>query len=96
MSTFTPPSDEYGQTVSGKHPLNRLMSYYGTMPRGRNVYYWSDGSVSESDPDSISTFWTAAQGSPYVVQVWWGSTDAPYEVTAAQAAALVSAGYSVT
>jgi len=72
------------------------MSWSGGNPRGRNVYYLSDGTVTETDPDGSNVFWTASEGSPYVVTVWWGSTASPYEVTADQATALSNAGYTVT
>lgn len=96
MASFVPPTDEYGQMDERKHPLNRLMAHYGTMPRGRNVFYLSDGTVTETDPDSTTVFWRSDQGSPYVVQTWWGAPAEPYDVTTEQANALVAAGYTVT
>lgn len=96
MSTFTPPVEPYGQTVAGRHKLNRLMAYYGTMPRGRNVYYLSNGTVTETDPDSQTVFWAdPGDGSVYVEQVWYSAPQEPYTVTDAQADALVAAGYTV-
>lgn len=96
MPTFTPPSEPYSQTDRhGSRLANRLMRYYGTMERGRNVFYLSDGSVTETDPDSRSVFWTENAGSPYVVTVWWGAPAVPYDVTAEEAAALTAAGYTV-
>lgn len=97
MATFTPPTEEYAQThPQARWSVNRLMRYYGTMPRGRNVYYLSDGTVTENDPDSRSVFWTREAGSPYVHTVWWGAPETPYTVTSAQATALTDAGYTVT
>lgn len=97
MSSFTPPTDEYPQTVRGYHPLNKLMRHYRVGTRGRNVYYLSDGSVTETDPDSITVFWTnQGNGSTYVSQAWYGCVAAPYTVTSAQATALTNAGYTVT
>lgn len=72
------------------------MRHYGGGPRGRNVFYLSDGTVTETDPDSTNVFWSQADGTPYVVVAWWGSTAEPYTVTAAQASALTTAGYTVT
>ena len=97
MATFTPPTETYPVTVKGHHPLNKLMAHYVTNTRGRNVYYLSDGSVTETDPDSITVFWTnQGNGSTYVVQAWYGSVASPYTVTSAQATALTTAGYTVT
>ena len=91
-----PPTETYSQIdLYGPRLPNRLMRYYGTLDRGRNVYYLSNGVVTETDPDSVSVFWEQSDGSPYVVQVWWGSADVPYSVTAEQAAALTAAGYTV-
>lgn len=97
MATFTPPTETYPVTVRGKHPLNRLMAHYGSATRGRNVFYLSDGTVTETDPDSITVFWTnQGNGLPYVVQAWYGSVASPYTVTSAQATALTAAGYTVS
>lgn len=97
MSTFTPPSatdvPAFAADTRGR-PL-RLARYFSAGRRGKNVYYLSNGTVTETDPDTSSVFWSRSEGSPYVVTTWWGSTASPYEVTAAQAAALTSAGYTV-
>ena len=96
MPTFMPPTEPYSQTDRyGSRQANRLMRYFGTLDRGRNVYYLSNGVVTESDPDSVAVFWDQSAGSPFVAQVWWGSADVPYSVTAEQAAALTAAGYTV-
>lgn len=97
MAVFTPPTEEYGLTSASSPRLaNRCLQHFGTAVRGINVYYLSDGTVTEVDPDSESVFWTAAEGTPYVAQVWWGSTETAYTLTSAQAAALTTAGYTVT
>lgn len=99
MATFTPPVNDTevpGYDIDAEPPAKALMSYYGGGPRGRNVYYLSDGTVTEVDPDGTNTFWTRGDGTPYVVQAWWGSTADPYTVTADQATALTDAGYTVT
>jgi hypothetical protein len=96
MPTFTPPTYEYSQTVPG-HPLHRLMRHYKGLPRGRNVYYLSDGTVTEAAPDSVTVFWTDQKdGSVYVRRVFWGSTLTPYSVSVEEAAALTAAGYTVS
>lgn len=99
MASFTPPVHE-GEVpafhAGTRGPALRLMRHHGGNPRGRNVYYLSDGTVTETDPDSRAVFWTRSEGSPYVVQTWWGSTASAYEVTAAQASALTTAGYTVS
>lgn len=96
MPTFMPPTEPYSQTDRrGSRLANRLMRYYGTLDRGRNVFYLSNGVVTETDPDSVSVFWDKTAGSPYVVEVWWGSAATPYTVTAEQASALTAAGYTV-
>lgn len=97
MSTFTPPgvADVPAYTPSTRGRVLRLARYFAPATRGVNVYYLSDGTVTETDPDSMAVFWTASEGSPYVVQAWWGSAATPYTVTAAQASALTNAGYTV-
>lgn len=93
-----PPVNETevpGVAADTRGPARRLMSWSGGNPRGRNVYYLSDGTVTETDPDSSNVFWTAAEGSPYVVQFWQGCPAEPYTVTSEQATALTSAGYTV-
>lgn len=99
MSTFTPPANatEVPGVSRDAHPLARKMfRWHGGNPRGRNVFYLSDGSVTETDPDGQTVFWTAGEGSPYVVQTWWGSTASAYTVTSEQASALTAAGYEVS
>lgn len=98
MSTFTPPANATevpGLELTTRGPARRLMRWYGGGPRGRNVYYLSDGTVTETDPDSVNVFWLAEDGSPYVEMTWWGSTATPYTLTSAQATALTAAGYTV-
>lgn len=99
MSTFTPPANSTevpGVAADTRGMARRLFRHHGGNPRGRNVYYLSDGTVTETDPDSRSVFWTRAEGTPYVEVTWWGSTADAYTVTAAQASALTTAGYTVT
>jgi hypothetical protein len=99
MSTFTPPQNATevpGLAADTRGQARRCFQNHGGSPRGRNVFYFSDGTVSETEPDCHTTFWTATDGSPYVVQAWWGSTDQAYTLTSAQATALTNAGYTVT
>lgn len=99
MATFTPPTNdtEVAGVPRGAWGAARRLAQLATGgPRGRNVFYLSDGSVTEADPDSRVVFWSnPGDGSTYVVQTWWGSTDQPYTVTSAQASALTTAGYTV-
>lgn len=98
MATFTPPANATevpGLELTTRGLARRLFRWYGGGPRGRNVFYLSDGTVTETDPDSVNAFWTSAEGSPYVEQAWWGSTADPYTITSAQQTALVAAGYTV-
>lgn len=97
VSTFTPPSETYPQTVIGRHRLNRLMAHYAPLSRGRNVFYLSNGSVTETDPDGSSVFWAdQGDGSVFVSQAWYSAPETAYTVSATQAAALVAAGYEVS
>lgn len=97
MSTFTPSAyaEVPALAADTKGIPRRLMRYYAPTDRGRTVYWLSDGTVTETDPDSNAVFWTASDGSPYVETVWWGSTASAYEVTSEQATALTNAGYTV-
>lgn len=91
MPTFMPPIEPYSQ-VDESHPRGlayRLMRYFGTMDRGRNVFLLKNGTVTETDPDSRTVLWSD------VDTVWWGSAAEPYVVTDAQAALLTAAGYTV-
>jgi len=60
------------------------MRHYNAGPQGRNVFYMTNGTVTENDP----TDWSL------VAHVWWGGHEAE-TVTAAQSTALTAAGYSV-
>lgn len=91
-----------------QHPLGyRLFRYYRARPGGdtNNVYYRITsapgepevGEVTNIDPfttyDSAGRVLVAAWSD--VAHVWWAG-HAPEEVTAAQEAALIAGGYSVT
>lgn len=98
MSTFTPSA--YAEVppfaVDTDGPARRLFRHFSAGQRGRNVYYLSDGTVTEVDPDSETVYWEdPGDGSTYVAQMWWGSTASAYTVTSAQATALTDAGYTV-
>lgn len=100
MASFTPPmnaTEVPAVAADTRGPARRLLRWHGGNPRGRNVYFLSDGTVTETDPDGQTVFWTdRGDGSTFVEQAWWGSTASPYEVTAEQAAALTAAGYTVS
>lgn len=104
MSTFTPsaqsivpavlvPGDPE-QTPTGYN----LFRHFRSRPEGVNVYYLSDGTVTENDPDGIAVFWTAADvgrtTQPYVKTAWYGGHDS-YDLTSAESTALTAAGYTV-
>lgn len=98
MATFSPPVNEeevLAYAVDTRGPIRRLMKHYGGSPRGRNVFLYSDGLATEDDPDSMVRFWREDQGSPYLTRVFWSAPETPYEVTAAEAAALEDAGFTV-
>lgn len=102
MSTFTPPTN--ANEVPGYGPMDppltrRLFAWSAGNPRGRNVYYLSDGTVTETDPDATNVFWSPndfgyTASAKYVSHVWWGGHDGE-TVTSAQATALTNAGYTV-
>lgn len=70
------------QTLPGGDRLaNRLMRHYGTLPRGRNVFLLSDGSITETQPTDASR----------VTRVYFGGHVEP--ITDAESSALTSAGY---
>lgn len=91
MPTFMPPTEPYAQFDENK-PYGiayKLMRYFGTLDRGRNVFLLKNGTITETDPDSQTVLWSD------VDTVWWGSAAEPYVVTSAQAALLTAAGYTV-
>lgn len=104
MPTFTPPNQDAVPPVlppgtPGQTSLSyKLFSHYRMRPEGRNVYIYSDGSVSENDPDGNSTLWRDSDrtpdslGAPTVTFVAYGGHDG-VTVTQAQADLLTAAGY---
>lgn len=77
-------------------PLQRaLFRHYRARPAGRNVYIYSNNTVSELDPDGETTFTTRHEGTPYVTAFFQGGAG-PYTITSAQATLLTNAGYTVT
>ena len=90
MAIFTPPTDNFhnlsdidiDQMWSTDMRLQyRLWRHFAALPRGRNVYKLSDGSYVESEPADMSA----------VTISYYGGRS--YEVSAAEEAALVAAGY---
>ena len=74
-----------------------LFRHYRSRPEGRNVFIYSDGTVSEVDPNGVTTQWNQTDGDQlgvYVTACFYGGAG-PYAVTAAQATLLTNAGYSV-
>lgn len=94
-ATFTPPIEyevpPFAIETTGS--ARRLMSWASAGPRGRNVFYLSDGTVTETDPDSQTFFWDRQTGSPYVARAFWSAPAEPYELSAEEATALTEAGY---
>lgn len=92
MPTFMPPTEPYAQFDETRRYgiAYKLMRYFGSLDRGRNVFLLNDGTITETDPDSRTILWSD------VDTVWWGSAAEPYVVTEEQAALLTAAGYTVT
>lgn len=92
--------------------MHRLMLHYAQRPRGRNVFLMMDGAITEDQPpnwnpvDPTGPFWSGwnplthqldsstLPTSQQVRKVFWGGTANP--VTAAEAALLTAAGYTIT
>lgn len=104
MPTFTPPANatEDPPVDEDATPIQRaLFRHYRGRPVGRNVYLYSDGTVSEVDPDGLHTFARQEEGSPYAqgkskTAAFFQGGTGPYTITAAQATLLTNAGYTVT
>lgn len=103
MSTFTPPSRNAVPpvlpTISADQSrlARRLFRHYRSRPEGINVYYLSDGTITEDDPDGENVVWAQGDkvGATYVVTAWYGGHD-DYQLTTAEATALTLAGYTVS
>lgn len=85
MATFTTPSSPLVPPLLPEtRGLQRMLwRHYGSRMQGRNVYI-INGVVTENDP----------VGGEASVITFYGGHD-PYEVTAAQAALLIAAGYTI-
>jgi len=90
MATFTCPTDNIvaGILPETRGTKRRLYSYRWATARGRNVFYLTNGSITEVAPDGTTVTWDQVE------TVWWGG-HAASTVTTAEAAALVAAGYTV-
>lgn len=90
MPSFSPPTDDVVPPLlpSTSGTARRLLRHFSSNPRGRNVYYLSDGTITETDPDGTTVTWDDVE------TVWWGG-HAAVEVTAAEQTALEAAGYTV-
>lgn len=96
MATFTPPFEDLTAPVAAvPHPMDGLFRHYKNRAQGRNVYILSDGTVTENDPDTRTSFWHASEGAPYIVRVFWGGHVAE-NVNAAEQALLEASGYTVS
>jgi hypothetical protein len=100
MPTFIPPinpTEVPALEADTRGPMRRLLRYHGGNPRGRNVYILSDNTVTETDPDSVTVFWTdQGDGSVYVKRVFFGAVQDAYNVSEAEKQLLEAAGYTVT
>ncbi len=103
MFSFTPPTqDAVPPTLPPGDPDQSLTGYklfrhYRSRPEGRNVFIYSDDSVSEVDPNGVTTQWNKTDGDGtgiYIVACFYGGAG-PYAVTSAQATLLTNAGYTV-
>lgn len=95
--TFTPPNttDIGNQAYDCPDPLaNRLAGHYRGVTRVNNVYIWTDNTVAEYEPP----YWSNPNGdnpAPSLTRVFFGGSTYT-DVTDAQKALLVGAGYAVT
>lgn len=98
---FAPPANAVAvpPVLPEAHPGNRLFRHYRARPEGRNVFIYSDGTVSEREPDGQATFWKKTDATrvaqPYVTHAFWGGHSAE-QITDAEAALLIAAGFTVT
>ena len=87
MPWFLAPVIKDGSTVSydkGIHPLgNQLMRHFEQRGVGRNIYKWSDGTISERE---------SPRGLDDIVTIWYGGHVA-VPVSDEDAALLEAAGY---
>lgn len=98
---FTPPTDDVVGPVNpdSTGPSARLMGYYPTHARGRNIWVLPDGTYTDVQPGQLATPQDAADGvlpmgdllAPTYLRVYYGGHE--YEVSAQEAAALRAAGY---
>ena len=99
---FTPPYFLEGHTtLVQRQYADKLFRHYRARPEGHNVYIYSDGTVSESDPDSYSTMWRESDRTQQtlvdaatVVRIFWGGHEGE-PVSPEEAALLTAAGYTV-
>jgi hypothetical protein len=103
---FTPPATSSVPAVlpqgtpGQSQAAYALFRHYRARPEGTNVFYLSDGTVTETEPDGESVVWTADerqshnQNAPYVVRAFYGGHD-NYEVNSNEANALIAEGYHV-
>jgi hypothetical protein len=104
---FTPPTEAWvppvlpqgdpAQTRLG----HKLFRHYRNRYEGRNVFIYSNNTVSEVDPDGTSTLWRESDrtadtlpNAPHVVVAIWGGHEPP-ALTNAQLILLATAGYEV-
>lgn len=88
MASFTPPTIP-GPLLNRGEPAarrRRLWEFYSQPPIGVNVYLYSDGTVTNTDPVTEEQ-WAD-------VRAFYGG-HGPYSISTAEAAALVGAGYTV-
>ena len=70
MATFTCPTDNIvaGILPETRGTKRRLYSYRWATARGRNVFYLTNGSITEVAPDGTTVTWAQVE------TVWWEGT----------------------
>lgn len=66
-------------------PARRLARFYPPRARGRNVFMLTDGSITNQQPADDS----------FISRVLYGGHEGPNDLTSAEVAALIAAGYSM-
>lgn len=94
--TFSPPNTTNLSTWERSAPTlaNRLIGHFRPNVSVNNVFIWSDGTVSETQP----AYWEQNPADPtgiYIQRVFYGAHSYT-DVTDAEKALLVAAGYTVT
>ena len=90
MPTFTPPSRTFVPVISPatpKHQQRPFAYFKASIPRGANVWIYTNGVISEQQPP----VWDATATMPGVKKVYYGGHS--YTITSDEAVTLTAAGY---